>query len=78
MRFELKYLLEKNGEGEGKGGEEGGGATCYQSFFSFIIKFSFDLNRPKREMGDGGGERGGGVEGGRSLPPPALGLIDER
>ena len=47
-------------------GNRGGGVkvegTYYQYFFSFIIKFSFDLNRRKREMGRGMVR--GGVEGG--------------
>ena len=56
-------------------GVKGGGrwrGYLLSILFSFIIKFSFDLNRRKREMGRGMVR--GGVEG----SPPALGLIEER
>ena len=47
-----------------EGWSEGGRYLLSILFFSFIIKFSFDLNRRKREMGRGMGD--------------ALGLIEER
>ena len=53
-------------EGVKKKGGGGGGATYYQYFFSFITKFSFDLNRRVREMGEVGVVRGGW----RALLPP--------
>ena len=43
--------------------------------FSFITKFSFDLNRRVREMGEVGVVRGGWRA---LLPPPALRLIEKR